>query len=178
MREIQGFNFSAEEVSRFDTLVPGLYVCCIVGVEDVESKEYLKVQFDIVRNENGKFANYFKDMYDKNSNFGWPIAGTFYRSYKETAKGFFERFITVISKSNANFKWNWDERTLEQKLFIGVFQEEEYINSNNEVKCSVKLQEVRSVEAYKNGDIKFVEKRKEVKKPVVKPVINDEDLPF
>lgn len=195
MKKIDNFNTNANEVSDFVNLKPGIYVCKIMGVEDVSDKEYLKVYFDIVKSEKNEpeYVGFFQKMYDSNKEYGWGISGTTYRSYKESARGFFERFITVIRKSNPNFNWNWNENILVNKMFIGIFQEEEYLNDDNELKTSVKLQEMRSIEAYKNGDVKFVEKKKEIDKKnivsVKQPVqqqeqnptiydISDDDLPF
>lgn len=173
MKEIKNFEKGNESV-EFEGLEPGIYGCQIKSVEDVIDKEYLLIEFDIVK---GDYKDYYKKQFDSFGN--W--SGKVYKSYKETASKFFSAFITAIEKSNANYVWNWNEQSLVGKYFMGIFGEEEYINKDNELKTIVKIQEVRSIDAFNKGELKVPT----LKKLKVKPQenqqtveINDDDLPF
>lgn len=187
-----------EETSSFKTLVPSICGVKILSVENVEDKEYLKIEFDIVKSDNkDEFKGYFTDQYErfqKPDNKPWPNQGTLYRSYKESAISFFKSFITAVEKSNAGYRWDWNEKSLVGKFFVAVFGEEEYLDEEeNEVKISVKVQEVRSAEAWKNGDIKIPALKKLKNRPETKTtkkedndsfyesskqLASEEDLPF
>lgn len=174
-------NFKAEnEVIEFENIKPTQYLCKIVDVEDVEDREYLKIAFDIVKDKNGNedLKGYFNKYYEEYGK--WNSQGIIYRSYKLSAQRFFEQFITAIEKSNNGYTWNFDEKTLVGKYFIANFGEEEYYDSEGELKTSVKVQEIRSVSALKEGKIKDLAIKK-VKKTTTAPqklTVNEDDLPF
>ena len=177
MRKIENWDelkSTTDEVIGFESVPVGPQICKIVDVEDVEEKEYLKIWFDIVK---GDFKNAFKEQEER---FGqWPSQGILYWSYKKTAERFFAAKITAIEKSNDGFKWNWSPYELKSKFFVGNFAEEEYVD-DNEIKVSMKVREVRSLQALKDGNVKEL-KRKELpesEKPTQE--INDtvDDLPF
>lgn len=185
MREIKGFNsLPQNEVVEFENLEKGAYICQIKSVEDVEEKEYLKIKFDIV---DGKYKGWFSEMSGDDLEV-WSNQGTTYRSYKENAARFFKAFITAIEKSNAksNYRWNWDEKSLIGKYFVAVFDEEEYEDAFGDVKVAIKVQDIRSIPALKEGAIKLPGLKRLKKKTEPKPVlssyksidINDDDLPF
>ncbi len=101
----------------------------------------------------------------RNADYGWPSQGVTYRSYKESALTFFQGFLNAIDKSNPGFDWTGDNfEVLKQKMFIGVFREEEYLNKDNEIKVGVKLQDIRSFEAKKEGLIKTYDTVKKLSK--------------
>ena len=102
--------------------------------------------------------------------------------------------LQPLKKSNAGYRWDWNEKSLVGKFFVAVFGEEEYLDEEeNEVKISVKVQEVRSAEAWKNGDIKIPALKKLKNRPETKTtkkedndsfyesskqLASEEDLPF
>ena len=61
MKKINDFENIQESTGQFRRLPPGGYVCAIYHVEDVPSKEYLKIDFDVVK---GDEKGYFKKLYD------------------------------------------------------------------------------------------------------------------
>lgn len=150
---------NTDEVVSFDNLKPGAYVCKVLKVEDVESKEYLKIAFDI---SEGDYKGYFKDLFDSDTKEDkkWPNMGMLYRSYKKSAERFFASFITAVEKSNDGYRWNFDEQTLKGKTFVANFREEEYVNDQGELKVSLKVGEVRSIQALRDGNIKPLEIKK------------------
>jgi len=158
----------------------GIYPVQIKKVTDISEKEYLEIQFDIVK---GSFVNYFAKLKENLKLDKWPNQGIYRASYKETATKFFKAFITAVQKSNQGYVWNWNEQSLVGKYFVAVFGQEEYEDLNGDVKVSVKIREPRSIEAWQKGDIKVPELKKLKKKetqadPFASIIISDEDLPF
>lgn len=118
---------NVEAVEGFKRIEAGGYICGITAVEDVESKEYLKLEFDII---DGEFKGYYRDLYDRKGFWG----GTFIRSYKESARGFFKKFLNAVEASNPNYKFCNDEKTLRGKSVGLMLGYEEYISNNGDVK--------------------------------------------
>lgn len=173
MKQIENFE-NIEELSS--GLEKGIYVLQVKKVKDIVEKQYLEVKFDIV---DGKNKGYFERLSNGNYD-NWSNIGIYRASYKETATKFFKNFITSIQKSNSNYLWNWDENSLVGKLFVGVFDEEEYINKDGDVATVIKLQSVRSLDAMRKCDIKLPGlkklKKQEEKSEGFEVVLND--LPF
>ena len=140
-----------KESSDFKRLEPGAYICAIKAVEDVSDKEYLKIYFDIVKGDN---KGYFQKLYDSDTRKDkkWPIAGTLIRSYKEAALSMFKGFCTAVEKSNKNYKWNFDEKTLVKKYIGLIIADEEYLNTKGQKRVRNYVASVRSLEAIENGD--------------------------
>lgn len=140
-----------KENSDFKRLEPNAYVCAIKSVEDVSNKEYLRICFDIVKGDN---KGYFQKLYDSDTRKDkkWPVAGTLIRSYKETALSMFKGFITAIEKSNKNYKWNFDEKTLAKKYIGLIIADEEYLNQKGQKRVRNYVASVRSLEAIEKGD--------------------------
>ena len=173
MKPIQEYEL-VNEAGEYKRLPAGIYGVVITNVVDVPENEYLEVYCDITK---GEYANYFKTLVAN----GLKDTSRSTRSYKTNALPFFKGFITAVEKSNPNYKWNWDEKTLIGKNVIAVFGEEEYKDKNDgKIKVSTKLVEFRSLEAYQKGLIKVPELKKlPVEEPVlVNPVVNDDDCPW
>ena len=159
MKKINNFDEIQESTGQFRRLPPGGYICAIYHAEDVPSKEYLKIDFDVVK---GDEKGYFKKLYDSDtrSDKKWPNAGTTYRSYKETALPMFKGFITSVEKSNKNFKWDWDEKKLEKKYFGAVIGDEEYQTQKGAVRIRNRIVQIHSVETIEKGDFDIPELKK------------------
>lgn len=140
-----------KENSDFKRLEPNAYVCAIKSVEDVSNKEYLRICFDIVKGDN---KGYFQKLYDSDTRKDkkWPVAGTLIRSYKESALSMFKGFITAIEKSNKNYKWNFDEKTLVKKYIGLIIADEKYLNQKGQKRVRNYVSSVRSLEAIEKGD--------------------------
>ena len=174
MKPIQGWDLISE-AGEFKRLPAGIYGVKITNIVDVPEKEYWEIYCDITK---GEFANYFKMMVDN----GLRDTSKTIRSYKQTALSFFKGFITAVEKSNPGYQWDWDESKLIGKNVIAVFGEEEYKDSEGNVKVRTRIQEFRSLEAYQKGEIKVPELKKlpveEQPEPVVPVTVNLDDLPF
>lgn len=169
------------EVVSNEGLEIGPYPCQIKEVIDIAEKEYLEVRFDIVKDP--KFKNYFENLKERLALETWPNQGIYRASYKETATKFFKAFITAIQKSNQGYVWNWDPKSLKGKYMVANFAEEEY-EYEGEIRTSVKVREIRSIEAWQKGEVKELPLKKlKVKKPAINDMFGEvleitDNLPF
>jgi len=163
-------------------LTPGGYVCGITSVEDVPAKEYLKFEFDIVE---GEFKNYYRALSESKGFWG----GSFIKSYKEKALGFFKQMLTCFEKSNNGFVFVDDEKTFRGKYIGLVLSEEEYIKNDNSVGKRLYVSDIKSIFDIKNGEfevkpLKTIEGRQLPSTPTNNAnsadfdEISDDDLPW
>lgn len=140
-----------EESTPGEKLPAGGYVATIVNVEDVPSKEYLWIVYDI---KEGEHAGHYSDDFGKKNE--W--AHRFTRSYKDTAEGMFKAFINRVEESNRGFKWDGKD----EKQFIGkevgiVLQVEKYTNDKGEDKERLTVRSVYAAQDIRNGAFKLPE---------------------
>ena len=134
---------------------PGVYVMVIRGVFDKGT--YLEFKLDFAEGE--KNAGFIQKMTNGNLFAWWSCM--IKRSYY--GKGNNSRFkgdITAIEKSNPGYsfeKTGFEENTLIGKIVVGILYEDEYMH-NGEIKCSLKLDSFRSIEAFRNGEVQPREK--------------------
>lgn len=183
MRKYDGYEKAEAFTGEYETIEPGGYICKILQVK-AEDKDYgtlLRIAFDIAE---GERKGYYKRLYERrnesNPDAKWP--GMYYQTVKEDDLKYFKGFITAIESSNPGFKWNWNEKELEGKLFGGVFGQEEYLNNKKEVKVSTKCVWVRSIEQIRNGiEPPEIKRLKNKPSTVVDDNfynMDDDDLPF
>ena len=117
---------------------------------------YLKVSFDTAQDD--KQPNYYAEQYknDTRDNKKWGGVATIFPTDREgkTSKTF-KQFCTSIERSN-NSKIQWGagfEASIVGKVIGGIFGEEEYLNSMNEVKTARKLFWWRSTEGIANATV-------------------------
>lgn len=173
-----------QEESRIPT--PGGYIARITHVEDVEEKEYLRIEWDFYE---GEFKGANQETFDR---FGfWPTS--FIRSYKEKALRYFKGFKTSVEMSNRNFVFRNDPQSLVGKYMGVVLGEEEYRSNDGKIKTRLYVAQVRSGKAIRDGDFKVPELKKLESKPAAAPAYggysaptsdfamlddDDADLPF
>lgn len=150
MRKINNWE-NIQESTTFKRLKPSGYICKILKVEDYPDKEYLKIYFDVNRGED---KGYFKSQFEKDTRKErkWPNAGTFIRSYKDSATSMFKGFINAIEKSNKGYQWNFDEKTLVNKVVGLIIADEQYQNQKGQVRVRNYVAAVRSVETIEKGE--------------------------
>ena len=150
MKRIENWDSIVESTS-FKRLAPNGYIVKILKIEDHPDKEYLKIYFDIVK---GDDKGYFKKQYDGDTRKErkWPNAGTFIRSYKDSAASMFKGFINAIEKSNKGYQWNFDEKTLVNKVVGLIIADEQYQNQKGQVRVRNYVAAVRSVETIEKGE--------------------------
>lgn len=134
---------------EYKKLPAGGYVCSIVRAECTKSKngkEMLKLAIDIAE---GKYKDFYLNQYLQEQERNKEQAkwrGSYYQLTEGDSMGRFKGMLLNIEKSNPGYSWNWNEKSLEGKLFGGVFREEEYINRNGGLSTAVKLISIRPVE--------------------------------
>ncbi len=148
---------SVEESTPFEKPPVGGYVVRITEVEDVSSREYLNVVYDIAE---GPYSGFYSDDFGKNN----PWAHRFVRSYKETAKGMFKAFLKRLEESNPRFDLvRWQSRCDERELVgleLGiVLQYEDYTNDKGEDKERLQVVGVYAAQDIRNGDYKLPERK-------------------
>lgn len=153
---------------EYKKLPAGGYVCSIVRAECTKSKngkEMLKLAIDIAE---GKYKDFYLNQYLQEQERNKEQAkwrGSYYQLTEGDSMGRFKGMLLNIEKSNPGYSWNWNEKSLEGKLFGGVFREEEYINRNGGLSTTVKLISIRSVEGIT-----------EIEPPVKKVLENNNNL--
>ena len=150
MKRIENWDSIVESTS-FKRLAPNGYIVKILKVEDHPDKEYLKIYFDV---NGGEDKGYFKSQFEKDTRKErkWPNAGTFIRSYKDSAASMFKGFINAIEKSNKGYQWNFDEKTLVNKVVGLIIADEQYQNQKGQVRVRNYVAAVRSVETIEKGE--------------------------
>lgn len=193
-------NWEGVDESSFDKLPAGGYVVEIKAVEDVPSKEYLWVVYDVAEGPQRGF--YSDDFGLKN-----PWAHRFARSYKESAKGMFKAFLCRLEESNPGWSLaRWQQRCDERELVglkLGVLLGlEQYTNEKGEDKERLNVVAVKAAHDIRDGNFSVpepVDNREGTKPvpkdelpPVAKPAqkpepaanvpkpaqVSDDDLPF
>ena len=150
MKRIENWE-NIQESTSFKRLTPNGYIVKILNVEDHPEKEYLKIYFDIVK---GDDKGYFKKQYDGDTRKErkWPNAGTFIRSYKDSAASMFKGFTNAVEKSNKGYQWDFDEKTLVNKVVGLIIADEQYQNQKGQVRVRNYVAAVRSVETIEKGE--------------------------
>ena len=150
MKRIENWE-NIQESTSFKRLTPNGYICKILKVEDDPEKEYLKIYFDIFK---GDDKGYFKKQYDGDTRKEkkWPNAGTFIRSYKDSAASMFKGFTNAVEKSNKGYQWDFDEKTLVNKVVGLIIADEQYQNQKGQVRVRNYVAAVRSVETIEKGE--------------------------
>lgn len=143
-----------QEATDFERPTPGAYIVEITNVEDLEEKEYLRIEYDFAE---GNYKGYYQDLFSAKDFWG----GSFIRSYKEKALPFFKAFKTCLEASNRGYLFDEDHlEALRGKLLGVVLGEEEYIGNNGEKKNRLYVAQVRSVKAIQDGDFTIPELKK------------------
>ncbi len=142
MEKPQGYD-EAQAFGEFETLPAGGYKCIIkrVACEKTQAgKEYLKLAIDILE---GEFKNFYQRRFDNDTREEKKWSGVwtvFTEGYDPgTTNPKFKGLITSVEASNPNFKFNFDEKTLEGKKVGIVFREEDFLGQlDRQVHTAVK----------------------------------------
>lgn len=180
MRHIEDWNAIQEQNDgSFELPEPGGYIARIARVEDVENKEYLRIEWEF---DEGKYKGSNQATFNR-AGF-WP--SLLIRSYKETAMGFFKGFKTCVEVSNPGYVF--DDRNVQAlvgKVLGVVLGVEEYTKNNGSVGTRNYVDACRSAKAIREGDFKTPELKKLAVRPAsslprfVELVGEDDDsIPF
>jgi hypothetical protein len=186
MKAINNFENVQASTGEYNRPIPNGYCIEILSVKDVPLDDktgkgnYLEIEYDICH---GEFAGYYTKQ---NERFGGKWFANFIRSYKDTALGMFKHFINCVEASNPSYKWDWNEKGLENKYLGVVLGEEEYKKSNGDIGVKLVVKDIKTVEQIAKGDFKIppIKKLEVPQTPYSNPEafqfepIKDDDLPF
>jgi len=191
MKKPEGYDDVQAFTGDFQVLPAGGYVCRIISAKEVTSQngnDMLEIEFDV---DKGEFKDIYTQAFEGSEKRKWPHVGKFVQLIYGTdgrANQYFKGMMVNIEKSNPEFVWDWDERTLKGKLFGGVFGREEYFNQyRGEYTFNTKLKFVRAVDVIERGRFVVPEdkldpansKNTQSSLPIVNLEISeDDDLPF
>ncbi|MBP3464092.1 MAG: hypothetical protein J6K45_06405 [Clostridia bacterium] len=190
MEKIAGYDEAVALTGEYEVLEPEGYICKVISAKVETSQngnEMLVIAFDV---ETGEHKGIYKRRFDEavkanndpNTKIKWPNNGIHrIMLNNDKAAGFLKGFMTSVESSNSNFKWDWDEKKLKDKLFGGIFGEEEYEKNDGSIGTSTKLRWIRSVQAIEDGKYKIPDPKKLNKSNVNSPFNeddDDDDLPF
>lgn len=183
-------NTYAATGESYPQLPKGGYVCKVMAAKEEDMPnggKVLVVSYDIAE---GDYKDYYKERYQRekaNANALNPKWKGTYRIVEQTKNGstnpFLKGFITVVEVSNKDYKFNFDESTLKDKLFGGVFGYVEFPTVDG-VGSTVKCKLAVSVDKIRKGEFKIpkdelVEKNNEKDNSYFVPDnSNEDDLPF
>ena len=136
---------NVEEAKGYEKLPAGGYICGITSVEDKPDKEYLTIEFDIAE---GEHKNYYRELYDRKNFWG----AHFIKSYKQSAQGFFKKFLLAVEASNPGFKFNNDEIALKRKKVGITIGYEEYVGADGTIKERIYADDFLPVDDIKKGN--------------------------
>lgn len=150
----------------------------ITAVEDMPSKEYLNVVYDVAE---GPLAGCFSKMGPEEA---WKHRFT--RSYSEKAEGMFKGFLEDLEASNLRFGWkDWMARSNEQEfvgLLVGVcVQKRMYTNGKGEDKESLEVRYTLPADKVRSGDHRELPEPRDKRKNPAQPAaaaVDDSDVPF
>lgn len=146
-----------EESTPFAKLPAGGYVIRIIDAQDVPTREYVEVYYDIAE---GEHKGFFDDDFNKAN----PWKHKFVRSYKDTAKGMFKAFLSRLQESNPNFTIEEWQKQSKVQDFVGlvvgvVLQYEDYTNESGDDKERMNVVGVYNVTDIRQGAYKVPERQ-------------------
>lgn len=178
----------AQPVGEYQKLPVGGYVCRINNavVIDNNDKEILQIKYDIYE---GEYKDFFSNQFI-NSNFANKKYKGIYNiilpkidDEEDIKMRRLNSFIKSVEESNTGYKFNFDENTLNKKLFGGVFGEKEYDFNGNKGICTV-LRLIIPVEDIRQNNYKIPSlwklkntEQSEILRTALQEVDNEE-LPF
>ncbi len=171
-----------------EKLPKGAYILRIMKTELVQgdglTSDRIVLYFDIAE---GQYMNFFKKQYDSNTfdNKKWRGKYVLWlpdNSSSEMNMRNKRRFTAVIKafqRSNAGYKWNWDETTLSGKLIGGIFRTEHNEFDGKEVSYTA-IAWLTDVTTVRSGNYTLPED-KDVRKPTHEGFVTvdvPDEIPF
>lgn len=141
----------AKQFTGFNSPSPGAYIFIIAGAFEIMSKSQspmLVLDLDIAH---GEFKGHYEQMSeDLKKNCYLKHRRLLTEEQSEYLKG----DIKAIEESNNGFHFNFDESKLSGKYVGGMLREEEYMNNNGEIKTTIKLAYLCSIDKVKKNLLK------------------------
>lgn len=182
MRRINWRDINPTEGATFKKLPAGGYVVTITGVEDMESKEYLKLTYDIAA---GEYLNFFgNDKFYEDK----PYAHQFTASYSQRGEGLFAQLLDCLTKSNPGFDAAAAASAGRPDMFVGKFLgivlREEWYTGRSDGKDKSRfsnLVQYKTADQILQGDFKVLDpddRRDDKSHPFGEEPKKPDDVPF
>ena len=141
---------NVEPAKEGKRLPAGGYIARIKEVENDTKREFIKITFDIAE---GPYTGYYADLYER-AHF-W--AGTFVRSYKPKAAGFFRTFLDNLNASNPALQIIAPDGSVNELQFVGkaigvIIGLEEYEANDGTIKTRERVKETAPAEKIRAGE--------------------------
>ena len=164
MRKPRNYD-SAEKYTEGKKLPAGGYICKIINVKEQTSKagnEMLVLAFDI---EEGEYANYYKEAYNRNTSEDKKWRGNYYIMVpaEDVEKDnwqlrMFKTNILKFEESNPGYHFDWEHPEKLTGLKIGMlFNEQEYVANNGANRFTTKPKALELIETIRSGDFEIPE---------------------
>jgi len=183
INKIENWDKVEANYGEFKRLSAGGYICKVMACKQETSKssgkKMLVVNFDIAE---GDFKDFYLERYknaprDNNNPVEPKWSGKYYIVLEgDGYEGRLKAFTTSLEESNPNYIWDWNEETLQGKLFGGIFREEEFVY-NGEIRTNAKLWQVRSTKAIREGNFE-IPKKKEISDDERERIEEQSNAPF
>ena len=170
MEKIEGYETAQALTGEYERLKPGGYICKIIAAKEEKSKSgnrMLTLALDI---DDGEYKGFFmkrfeelkKGKTDPNQEIKYPNTAIYHQMLEgnDKAIGFLKGLMTSLEASNANFKWDWDEKKLVGLRCGGIFGEEEYERLDGSIGTSCKIKFIRTTKCIKEENFKIPELKK------------------
>lgn len=193
--KIENWEKVQPDYGEYKKLPAGGYICQIIAVAIEKSKsgnDMITINYDIA---DGEYKGYFMNRYKNapRTNGTEPKwQGKYYIVIN--ADGYEARLkalTTSLEESNPGYTWDWNEQNIKNKIFGGIFREEEYLSNSNEIRSSCKLWGIRSVKTIQEGNFEIPRKKELSREQQAKydetldrafdnnfTPVTDDDLPF
>ena len=174
MKKIENWDdIEVKEFNESEKFTLGGKKCKIVNVKNFTYTGVEKVSLELYIRE-GENAGYYQKKYDErneNAKF-WDDGATISfptEPTEEKDKSYIKGLIKAIESYNPNYKWNWDEQSLKDKLIDVNFSLKEYEGSDGNIytkpqvyrfvnsKENFKEDYIPSVRTINNGYVKYEE---------------------
>lgn len=184
---IKRFDVEIKRNTVGEPLPAGGYVAKILNakVETYTWGEVLVIGFDIAE---GEYKNHFYAEYKINNNENKKWKGNYRltipdekNQYFESQKRTFGNALACIEESNEGYRWDWNEKSLEDKMVGVLFRNYEY-DINGRQGWSTECCALTTVDDIRNGNFKMPkDKPLKGKKETVADFVElpeDVELPF
>ena len=149
---------TTQSYKEYDPLPKGGYVIKILGAEVCESSygQYIKLSCDIAEGEySGFYSNDYKNQQSDNKkwhcNYLLNVPNDDGSERDDWTKRKFKTVIEAIEDSNNGYHFDWDEQKFKGKIVGGLFNEREYEDSNRNIRRTVNLAKICSVDKIRSG---------------------------
>lgn len=193
MKQFKGFE--RKEQIEWEQLPKGAFVIKILNIKEEANKNnpgtHLAIAFDIAE---GEYQGFYKRSFDNDTREDkkWPNDAVVYINCPQDNSDQwivdnFNKFMTAVEDSNEGYHWNWDEKTLKNKLVGAKFyiEQSEYngkIYDHTKAKWFIAAQKIRDGKYGKLPNDKLIESTTESTGTDgfvnVPDNITDEEVPF